>query len=118
MFIQILTLHVVVMKKLSDFWVFDVVIILTCLALVILGLNHLVINKGRSQVWVEQEFIVSYFGEFLDDLDKVVVIDVDSARVGDQDESGAKLPDLIKKKIFDDIPDEIALVIFNILFIL
>ena len=71
-------------------------------------------NKGRSEVGVQEQFVVGDFSKLLHHLYKVMILDVYSSWIGYNDESRIELSNLIEEKISDNEPNKIALMIFNI----
>lgn len=71
-------------------------------------------EEGGGEVGVEEEFVVGDFGEFLYDFYEVVIFDVYPSAVGDEDEGGVELPDLVQQKIFQHEPHEIAFMVLDV----
>lgn len=57
--------------------------------------------ETSGQVRKIYKFIMTYFGQFLNDLNKMTVLNVQSSAMTDHNEGGAKLLDLIDEKIFE-----------------
>ena len=108
----------VVRKREGNSRIFDKIVVLkSLLKLWVLSLWILLVDKSSGEVGVEDDFIVGDFSELLHQLDKVIIFDMDSTWVGNKDKSGVKLPNLIEKKISNNEPYEVALVVFNVFLI-
>lgn len=57
--------------------------------------------ETSGQVREIYKFIMTYFGQFLNDLNKMTVLNVQSSTMTDHNEGGAELLDLIDEKIFE-----------------
>lgn len=75
----------------------------------------LFIEECGGEVGEEKYFIIGNLGEFLHELYKMMVFDVDSATVAHHYESGVELPDLVQEEIFYNESNEIALMVLYIL---